>query len=440
MSGLIMAAQLILGLAILVTLHELGHYLAARAFGIRVEKFYLFFDAWGFKFFSFRKGDTEYGVGWLPLGGYVKIAGMIDESMDKEAMKQPPQPWEFRSKPAWQRLIVMIGGVAMNVILGIIIYAAVLLNYDKEYLAAEAVNDGIYAFDLGKEVGLQNGDKILSIDGKPLQRFDDLLSSRVVFGSTLQVERNGRTLEVEVPEDFYKKTLQAGKGNFVGPFRAGLIIDSVISGKPADAAGLVKGDRIIAVNGIRTFSMDGARKIIGENRSKPVAVQYVRGSDTTLAQPVVSDSGMVGITFHSDYGNYPLTAYTLGSAIRYGSSDAKEAITSNIKGLKQIFAGKEKASDSLQGPIGIATIYGGIWDWKRFWTITGLLSMVLAFMNILPIPALDGGHVVFLTLEVISGRKLSDKFMERAQVAGMIILLSLMVFAVGNDLWKHVIN
>lgn len=435
-----MAAQLILGLAILVTLHELGHFLAARAFGIRVEKFYLFFDAWGFKFFSFRRGDTEYGVGWLPLGGYVKIAGMIDESMDTEAMKQPAQNWEFRSKPAWQRLVVMIAGVVMNIILGVAIYTLVLLKYDKAYLSNASVNDGIYAFELGQKIGLQSGDKIVAIDHKPFDRFEEVLSSRVIFGSTLTVERNGRMVEVVVPDNFYKETIHAGKGNFIGPYRANLLVDSIIPGKPADAAGLKKGDKIFAVNGNRTFSMEGCRKIIGDNKSKPITLQVLRGNDSLLIQPVVNDSGMIGITYHSDYGNYPLTDYSFGSAISFGASDAMEAITSNIKGLKQIFAGKEKASDSLQGPIGIATIYGGIWDWRRFWAITGLLSMVLAFMNILPIPALDGGHVLFLTIEAVTRRKLSDKFLERAQIAGMIILLSLMAFTIGNDIWKHFIN
>jgi len=440
MSGLIMAAQLILGLAILVTLHELGHYLAARAFGIRVEKFYLFFDAWGFKFFSFRRGDTEYGMGWLPLGGYVKISGMIDESMDKEAMKQPAQEWEFRSKPAWQRLIVMIAGVVMNVILGITIYALVLYNYDKEFLANNSVEDGIYAFDLGKQVGLETGDKVVAINGKSFERFDDLLSSRVIFGSTLTVERNGRTVDVIIPPDFYRKAIESGRGNFIGTYRANLVIDSIVPGKAAESAGLLKGDHIYAVNGERTFSMDAFKKILLENKSKPVTLDVKRGSKDIQIQPVLEDSGVLGVIHHSDLGDYPRTDYTIMSSLRFGASDAMEAITSNIKGLKQIFIGKEKASESLQGPIGIATIYGGVWDWRRFWTITGLLSMVLAFMNILPIPALDGGHVLFLTIEAVTRRKLSDKFLERAQVAGMVILLSLMVFTIGNDIWKHIIN
>jgi regulator of sigma E protease len=440
MNGIVMAGQLIAGLAILVTLHELGHYLAARAFGIRVEKFYLFFDAWGFKFFSFKKGDTEYGLGWLPLGGYVKISGMIDESMDKEAMKQPPQPWEFRSKPAWQRLIVMIGGVTMNVILGIIIYTAVLLHYNKEYLSNSSVTDGIYAFDLGEKTGLQNGDKIIAIDGKTFERFEDLLSSKVVFGSTLTVERNGRTLDVVVSDDFYKEVSKVGRGNFIGTFQSGLLIDSVVSGKPADAAGVKPGDKLMAINGRRTFSMELTRDVIKKNIGKPVSLQLLRGKDTLNLQPIVSDSGTIGIAYHSDFGSYPMTPYSFSSALRFGAADAVEAITSNIKGLKRIFTGHEKASDSLQGPIGIATIYGGVWDWHRFWTITGLLSMILAFMNILPIPALDGGHVIFLIIESVTQKKFSDTFMERAQIAGMIILLSLMAFAIGNDIWKHVIN
>ena len=440
MNGFVMAAQLIAGLAILVTLHELGHYLAARAFGIRVEKFYLFFDAWGFKFFSFKKGDTEYGIGWLPLGGYVKIAGMIDESMDKEAMKLPPQPWEFRSKPAWQRLIVMVAGVTMNVLLGIAIYTFVLLHYNKQYLSNDAVTDGIYAYELGEKIGLKTGDKIIAINGKPIERFEELLSIKVIFGVTLTVERDGKRLEVVVPDDFYRDVSKAGQGNFLSTYRGSIEIDSIIPGKPAESSGLKKGDKIIALNGMRTFSDDKFMKKLIENKNKPVAFNVLRGKDSLVIQTVVSDSGTIGVRMNSDLGDYPLTDYRFGSALTFGASDAMDAITTNIKGLKRIFIGKENASDSLQGPIGIARFYGGTWDWHRFWYITGLLSMILAFMNILPIPALDGGHVVFLLIETATRRKFSDKVMERAQLAGMIILLSLMAFAVGNDIWKHIIN
>ncbi len=435
-----MAAQLILGLAILVTLHELGHFLAARAFGIRVEKFYLFFDAWGFKFFSFKKGDTEYGIGWLPLGGYVKIAGMIDESMDTEAMKQPAESWEFRSKPAWQRLIVMVGGVTMNVILGIIIYSFSLLHYEQKYLGNDAVTDGIYAFELGQKVGLQTGDKIVAINGKAFERFDDVLSGRVVFGCKLTVDRNGKSIDVVIPDDFYRQITQAGKGNFVSTYRWDLIVDSILPGKPAEMAGLKKGDKLIAVNDSQIVSPQSFRNSMLVNKSKSVAIQVLRGADSVSVQPLVSDSGTIGIIQGLVPGNYPLTDYNLSSSFKFGTSDALDAIVSNLKGLKRIFTGHEKASDSLQGPIGIATIYGGIWDWRRFWLITGLLSMILAFMNILPIPALDGGHVIFLTVEAITRKKFSDKFMERAQIVGMVILLALMAFTIGNDIWKHVIN
>ncbi len=440
MAGLIMAAQLVLGLAILVTLHELGHFLAARAFGIRVEKFYLFFDAWGFKFFSFKKGDTEYGIGWLPLGGYVKIAGMIDESMDTEAMKQPPQAWEFRAKPAWQRLIVMVAGVTMNVILGVAIYSYTLLHYEQKYLSNDAVHDGIYAFELGKKIGLQTGDKIVAINGKPIQRFDDLLGGRVLFGTVLNVNRNGKLLDVRVPDDFYRQVAEVGKGNFICTRQWSLVIDSVLPGKPAAMAGLKKGDKIISINDRREFSTLEFRNEIVENKNKSITITVLRGNDSIVTQPVVSDSGTIGIIHLPVIGNYPYTNYTLASSIRFGASDAFDAIVINLKGLKRIFTGHEKVSDSLQGPIGIATIYGGIWDWKRFWSITGLLSMVLAFMNILPIPALDGGHSIFLVIESITKKKFSDRFMERAQIVGMVILLALMAFTIGNDIWKHLIN
>jgi regulator of sigma E protease len=440
MSGLVMAAQLILGLAILVTLHELGHFLAARAFGIRVEKFYLFFDAWGFKFFSFKKGDTEYGIGWLPLGGYVKIAGMIDESMDTDAMKQEPQPWEFRSKPAWQRLIVMVGGVTMNVILGIAIYSFSLLHYEQTYLSNDAVADGIYSFELGKKIGLETGDKIIAINGKPVKRFEDVLSGRVIFGSTLTVDRQGKTVYVVVPDDFYRQVSQAGRGNFISTYRWNLVVDSVFSGKPAEMAGLKKGDKITAINNMQVVSPLDFKNQIKENKNKPITLMVIREKESKMIQPVVSDSGTIGISHTIEFGDYPMTTYQVGSAISYGASDALDAIVTNLKGLKRIFTGHEKASESLQGPIGIATIYGGIWDWRRFWLITGLLSMVLAFMNILPIPALDGGHVIFLSIEAITQRKFSDKFMERAQIVGMVILLALMAYTIGNDIWKHVIN
>jgi regulator of sigma E protease len=443
MTGLIMAGQLILGLAILVTLHELGHFLAARAFGIRVEKFYLFFDAWGFKFFSFTKGHTEYGIGWLPLGGYVKIAGMIDESMDTEQMAHEPQPWEFRSKPAWQRLIVMLGGVTMNVILGIIIFSSLLLFNKKEYLPNSEIKDGIYAYKMGEELGLQTGDKIIAINGKRLERFEDLLSTRIVFGATLTVERNGQTLEIVIPENFYKTSGGNLRSSFIGLSALECVVLAVIPGENAEKAGLKKGDKFVMVSGTKISSTDYLKEKLSTVKGKKVLITVDRNGKNLDFETSVTDSGTIGIQIGDvtvSPKNYSMKAYTLPTAIAFGTSDAIEALVSNAKGLKQVFTGQVKASESVQGPIGIAQIYGGNIDWGRFWTITGLLSMVLAFMNILPIPALDGGHVIFLTIESITRKKFSDKFMERSQVVGMVIVLALMTFAIGNDIWKHIIN
>jgi regulator of sigma E protease len=443
MTGLIMAAQLILGLSILVALHELGHYLAARAFGIRVEKFYLFFDAWGFKLFSITRGDTEFGIGWLPFGGYVKISGMIDESLDKEQLSGPPQPWEFRAKPAWQRLIVMVAGVVMNVILGIVIFSATLLVYKKEYLPNNEVKNGIYAYKLGQEIGLQNGDKIVAINGEAFERFDDLLSSRVVFGSTLTVLRNGQQMEVVVPGDFYRTVAAEGRWNFIGTGELQYDVKNVNPGELAEQSGLKAGDKIVAVDNVKIISANDLPKKLAAVKNGQVTLQVLRGSEQLDLLTKVSEEGTIGISYETSSAishNYRMQRYTTATALKFGTSDAIEALVSNVKGLKKIFSGEEKATDAVQGPIGIAQIYGGTWDWAWFWRITGLLSMVLAFMNILPIPALDGGHVIFLTIEAITRRKFSDNFMEKSQVVGMVLLLALMVFAIGNDVWKHIIN
>ncbi len=446
MAGLIMAAQLILGLSILVTLHELGHFMAARAFGIRVEKFYLFFDAWNIKLFSFKKGDTEYGMGWLPLGGYVKIAGMIDESLDTDQLAAEPEPWEFRAKPAWQRLIVMVGGVTMNVILGIIIFSFGLLSFKKEYLPMSEVNNGqgIYAYSLAKELGLQNGDQVTAINGNSFERFEDLVSTRVLFGAKLTVLRNGQTLEVQVPDNLYRRLNPlTGKAMFIGCGPVVYLVSEPVKGGPADKAGIRRGDKITGVEGRPLSDADDLKNTLLGFKGKSIHLTIERDGQSKEVVCGVTQEAKIECYFSASAQEnkaYKLQPYTVGSALAFGTSDAMEALVSNVKGLRKIFTGEEKATDSVQGPIGIAQIYGGIWDWARFWSITGLLSMVLAFMNMLPIPALDGGHVIFLTIESLSGKKFSDKFMERAQVAGMIILLSLMAFAILNDVWKHIIN
>jgi regulator of sigma E protease len=439
MTGLIMTAQLILGLSILVTLHELGHFLAARAFGIKVEKFYLFFDAWGVKLFSFKRGDTEYGIGWLPLGGYVKIAGMIDESMDKEQMAKEPQDWEFRSKPAWQRLIVMVAGVTMNLILGVAIFSFSLKYFTTKYLTISEVNKtgGIYAYELGREAGLKTGDKILAINGDDFERFDELLSTRIMFGAKLSVERNHEKIEVVIPDNFYKKVTKKGRGHFIGSEFQNFKIDSVVSGFPAASSGIQKGDLIVKAGADTIIHWGDLRENIMGHAGKKLQLGIIRDNNYITLETHVDTSGTIGIASEN---TLQLKDYTMLNAFVFGTSDAIEALTSNAKGFAKLFTGEEKASDSLQGPIGIAKIYGGVWDWRRFWGITGLLSMVLAFMNILPIPALDGGHVIFLSIEAITRKKFSDTFMERAQIGGMVLLLALMAFAVGNDVWKNFIK
>ncbi|MFN0189922.1 MAG: RIP metalloprotease RseP, partial [Bacteroidia bacterium] len=363
-----MAGQLILGLSILVTLHELGHFLAARAFGIKVEKFYLFFDAWGFKLFSFKIGDTEYGMGWLPLGGYVKISGMIDESLDTDQLAAAPEPWEFRAKPAWQRLIVMVGGVTMNVILGIIIFSGTLLQYKKDYLPNQEViqGKGIYAYKLGKEIGLQDGDKILTINGNSFERFEEVLSSRVLFGATLSIERDNRTMEVVVPDNFYRKVGVAGRWSFIGYGPLHYQIGKVVDGEPAQKAGVKTGDKITAINGESIANNDDLVSKIGALKNKTVTLNILRDNKPITLESAVTSKGTIGISYDATpekNSSYKMEPYTVSNALSFGTSDAIEALVSNAKGLGKIFSGEEKASESVQGPIGIATIYGGVWDW-----------------------------------------------------------------------------
>jgi regulator of sigma E protease len=440
MTGLIMAAQLIMGLSILVALHEFGHFIAARAFGMRVEKFYLFFDAWGFKLFSIKIGETEYGIGWLPLGGYVKIAGMVDESMDKEAMAQPAKPWEFRSKPAWQRLIVMVGGVTVNVILGIFIFWMMTFKYGESYTPTSEVKNGIVAYDLAQQIGLRTGDKITEINGKPFDRFDDLVSSKVLFGdAVLTVIRDTQKLKIAIPANFIERLSANEKDRFIDK-RFTFYVGSIVANSAAAKAGLKDSDVITAIDTNKIHFFDQMHDVLQKYKGKATPVSILRnGKELTLTANIESD-GTLGFFPNTKDFTYKTTFYGFGGSLKKGANRAWSAITDNIKGLGKIFKGEVKASNSLQGPIGIAHIYGGKWDRIRFWSITGLLSMVLAFMNILPIPALDGGHVVFLIVEAVTGKKFSDSFMEKAQIVGMVLLLSLMVFAVGNDVWKHILN
>lgn len=434
MGILVMAGQLLLALGMLVFIHELGHFLAARAFNIRVDKFFIFFDINGWKLWSKKIGDTEYGIGWFPLGGYVKIAGMIDESNDKEFLNTAPEPWEFRSKPAWQRFIVMMGGITMNVILGIIIFAFWLMHYQQKYLPPENLTDGIYAYEMGAAQGLQTGDKILEINGKKPDRFVDYTSLRVFFGAKLTVDRGGNIIEVDLPDELFQQ-FKASKDMFIGPDNYKFKVDSV-TGAEAIKAGLQAGDSIIAMNGEPINVYGDMRKLTFANAGKTVDLLVVRGNErVTVTTPITMIEGRPAVGFITK-NPYEYKDYNIANSFYYGSKDGFEAIYFNAVGLGKIAKGKVKASESVQSPLGMALIFGSEWQWSKFWYLTGLISFILAFMNLLPIPALDGGHVVFILIEVIRGKPVSDEVLGRAQVVGMVVLLTLMTFAFGNDLYK----
>ena len=431
-----MTAQIILSLSILVGLHELGHLLAAKLFKMRVDQYSIGFPP---KVFGIKYGETEYSIGAIPLGGYVKIAGMIDESLDTAAMKEPPKEYEFRSKPAWQRLIVMMGGIIVNVITGVVIFICLAYFFGDNYISNDEVNkNGIYAKELGKEIGFQTGDKILLINGKEFERFEDTYSAEMLLtnNSYYTVERNGERIELFVPSDFIEKFSDSRwKNNFIEPlvqFKVG----AVDPGSEADRIGLQTGDKIISFAGdpVKYYQDFVTEK--EKYANKDVSLSILRGEQVINLEAKLDSTAMFG--FEADTGlELSHVDYSFGTSIVEGTKTAFSAVWVNAKAIGKIFSGDMNPSKSLMGPIRIATeIFGGTWDWVRFWSITGLLSMILAFMNFLPIPALDGGHVMFLSFEIISGRKPSDKFLEVAQKFGMVILLLLMAFVIFNDIFR----
>lgn len=434
MDILIMAAQLILSLTILVFVHEMGHFLAAKAFGIKVEKFYIFFDAWGKKLFSFKRGETEYGIGWLPLGGYVKIAGMIDESMDKEAMKKDPEPWEFRSKPAWQRLIVMIGGIVMNIILGILIYSMFLAVYSKEYLPnAELQAEGLYVYEAGEELGLETGDFIVAVNGHEVERYSDIRSPRFFFGATITVERDGKQFDLDLPGNLFK---QIGDPLF-DPLYQDVTFLQFNKDSHNEEVGLEEGDQFLAVNGEAFRNFPEFSETLEAYADEEIEMTIMRdGAEQTVSMRV-DTAGKLGIALDAKVSDvYAMQPYQLGNSLKFGFKDAVNTLVLQVLGFAKLFAGEVNPRDSVASPIGIAKLFGATWDWGRFWLMTALISMVLAFMNFLPIPALDGGHIVFLMIEIVRGKPVSEKVLEKAQMVGMILLLMLMAFAVGNDILK----
>jgi regulator of sigma E protease len=433
---LIKVVQLLLSLSILVIFHELGHFISARIFKARVEKFYLFFDPW-FSLFKFKRGDTEYGVGWVPLGGYCKISGMIDESMDKEHLKQPPQPWEFRSKPAWQRLIIMLGGVTVNIILAICIYIAILSVWGEQYLPTSEVKYGITVDATGYALGLRNGDRILTVDHKQVEEFSAIPKQIVLNqAKSIQVIRNNEKMDIPVPSGFISKLIESKSVDFISvryPFEAG----KFVLGSVAEKAGMKINDRIIGINDSLFPYFDEFRIALQRYKNQKVDIRVVRGRDTLKLPVAIPAEGKIGV-YHKDLSAYftlKEKTYNLITAIPAGFTMTFDKTGDYLKSIKLLFS-QEKAYESVGGFISIGSLFPDAWNWLTFWSWTAFLSIMLAVINVLPIPALDGGHVMFLLYEIIFRRKPSDKFMEYAQITGMVILFGLLIFANLNDVLK----
>ncbi len=438
MDILIKVLQFFMSLSLLVIIHELGHFLAARMFGIRVEKFYLFFDPW-FSIFKFRRGQTEYGMGWLPLGGYVKIAGMIDESMDTEQMAAEPQPDEFRSKPAWQRLIVMVAGVVMNVVLAFMIYCGISYYWGEPYLPAEDARWGYVWNEAGHKLGFEDGDKVLSIGGSQITDVDQILNELLITADDREVvvERAGAEHRFTIPlEKLVKMRQEEGYKNMYA-MRMPFEIDSVES--DAAAVGIVKGDRLVALNGEPLLYFDEYKRELPALAGQNVLLTIERDSaDVAVRREVavtLSDEGTIGVMARNPF-EVRTRHYSFLESIPAGLRMTGEEISGYWKQIKTIVVPESKLYEELGGFLSIGNVFPDEWDWERFWRTTALLSVILAVMNILPIPALDGGHVLFLLWEVITRRKPSDKFLEYAQMFGLVVLFALLLYANGNDIYR----
>jgi regulator of sigma E protease len=439
----IRAAQLILSLSLIVIVHEFGHYLPAKIFKCRVEKFFLFFDPW-FALVKKKIGDTVYGIGWLPLGGYVKIAGMVDESMDKEQMNLPPQPWEFRSKPAWQRLIIMLGGVTMNILLAFVIYAMILYTWGQKKIPMDSLSYGVSVSDsLMYKIGFRNGDKILSVNGKDIVYFDDL-PEKILMGGGGHVDiiRDGVHMNLELPMALIGQLVERKKNSPVLFLpRVPVIADVVPDTSSAHKAGLQRFDQITAVAGIATPFFEEYKKAVDAHKGETVKLTVERKGLTDSLQAYVNKDGTLGFfrVFDPELLDslhlirIEKTQYSFFESFPAGVHLAVEKLRSYVSQFKKILSPKTEAYKGVGGFKAMGSIFPPMWDWQSFWTITAFFSIALAFMNILPIPALDGGHVLFTVLEMITGRKPSQKILEYAQVVGMVVLLALMIYVNGND-------
>ncbi len=431
-------AQLLLSLSILVILHEFGHFFFAKLFKTRVEKFYLFFDPW-FSLFKIKRGDTEYGIGWVPLGGYVKISGMIDESMDKEQMEKEPEPYEFRSKKAWQRLLIMIGGVLVNFILAFLIYIATLFVFGEKYLPTSEV-DGIWVDSLGTEFGFENGDKIVSVNDEEVVKFSEIFPKLILSSDkSLQIERDGKMQTITLTQEDIALIIK-NEAPFYNP-RIPFFVAAFAEESPAEKAGILIGDKIVGLNGEDISYFDEFKEKVSGYKNKEVIVSVLRENKKQDIKITVNKDGLIGVAPSGDmqqFYDFETIEYGFFAAIPAGVKKGYKEVGSYLKQLKLIFSPKTEAYKSVGSFISITKIFPKKWNWEAFWSLTAMLSIMLGVINLLPIPALDGGHVVFVLYEMIVGKKPSDKFMEYAQYVGMVILLALMVFALGNDFLRHV--
>lgn len=439
-------SQFLLSLSLLIILHELGHFIPAKLFKTRVEKFYLFFDV---KYSLLKKkiGETEYGIGWLPLGGYVKISGMIDESMDKEQMALPPQPWEFRSKPAWQRLIIMLGGVTVNFILAFIIYIGMAFAYGDTYIANADLKDGLLIENKAMQnAGFKTGDKILAVDGEKIAKFDNDISAKIVMGKQVLIERNGVQQEIKMPNDFVDQLSKVEKAPIVG-IRMPFVIGAVAPESKNTA--LQAKDILISLNGQKIKYFDEGKTVLESNKNKAISAVVFRNQKEVVVPVQVSNEGKLGVQpgglgmeSLEKLGYYKISKqeFSLFESIPFGITKGKNQLVGYGKQLKMIFSPSTGAYKQVGGFKAIFDIFPSNWSWETFWSITAILSIMLGVMNLLPIPALDGGHVMFLLYEIISGKKPSDKFLENAQMIGFVLLITLLLFANGNDIYKAIVG
>ncbi|MBK8225850.1 MAG: RIP metalloprotease RseP [Flavobacteriales bacterium] len=445
MEILIKGAQLILSLSILVTLHELGHYLPARWFKTRVEKFYLFFDPW-FSLAKKKIGDTEFGIGWIPFGGYVKISGMVDESMDKAQMAKPAEPWEFRSKPAWQRLIIMVGGVTVNLLLGMLIYIGILWVWGRDYLPNENAIYGVHVSKSLEAQGMRDGDRIISVDGKAPKSVGEAQSAIMLDDAReLVIGRDGEEVRISLPAGFSQMAVDSGERSLLDA-RIPFYLDTIVPGSGAARSVLRNGDRIVSVDGVATPFFFDFKKRIATRKEGFAVVGYERGGLRDMAVVGVDKRGTIGVKPKAydalvklGYGfNTVHEDFSFLQSIPAGISSGIETLGGYVSSLKFLFS--RSGAEQIGGFGAIGGLFSPTWDWQVFWSMTAFLSIILAFMNILPIPALDGGHVVFLLYEMVTGRPPHQRVLEVAQMIGMVLLLGLILFANGNDLLKAIFN